>query len=247
MPQAAWYLTANDDAGGGTDHVIEALRDRVDVVVQDTARLAGLDPHLLGADDTGRDSLADLGTQTRNGLSVRSLQTILVFSKALAYFRGATSVGVEDVRHVVPFVLVNRLVQDRDAAFFDAEGNAAYRADRIGWIRRLFDLSCAQYDLQGLDADDPAERFITEFDLGLEGVSERQVRDRLVHIERTLAAWSSGRKLYGTVYDDILAISVVMILEGCSSVPGDPQSRLAAPLTRGSRIRRGRSSKSQAA
>jgi len=30
----AWYLTANDDAGGGTYQVIEALRDRIDVVVQ---------------------------------------------------------------------------------------------------------------------------------------------------------------------------------------------------------------------
>ena len=31
-PPAAWYLTANDDAGGGTYQVIEALRDRIDVV-----------------------------------------------------------------------------------------------------------------------------------------------------------------------------------------------------------------------
>ena len=33
-PPAAWYLTANDDAGGGTYQVIEALRDRIDVVVK---------------------------------------------------------------------------------------------------------------------------------------------------------------------------------------------------------------------
>lgn len=33
-PPAAWYLTANDDAGGGTYQVIEALRDRIDVIVQ---------------------------------------------------------------------------------------------------------------------------------------------------------------------------------------------------------------------
>jgi len=31
-PPAAWYLTANDDAGGGTYQVIEALRDRIDIV-----------------------------------------------------------------------------------------------------------------------------------------------------------------------------------------------------------------------
>jgi MoxR-like ATPase len=33
-PEAAWYLTANDDAGGGTYEVIEALKDRLDVVVK---------------------------------------------------------------------------------------------------------------------------------------------------------------------------------------------------------------------
>jgi len=33
-PPAAWYLTANDDQGGGTYPVIEALKDRIDVVVQ---------------------------------------------------------------------------------------------------------------------------------------------------------------------------------------------------------------------
>jgi hypothetical protein len=31
-PESAWYLTANDDAGGGTYQVIEALRDRIDIV-----------------------------------------------------------------------------------------------------------------------------------------------------------------------------------------------------------------------
>jgi MoxR-like ATPase len=284
-PDAAWYLTANDDAGGGTYQVIEALRDRIDVVVaalnfnprflhhlldrieagfrpdevvpeqlifttaeldrlraeilavaipfdvrrrieffvsqfefldaaactfeyktKDTARLAGVDPHLLALDDTGRDRLADLGAQSRNGLSVRSLQTVLVFAKALAYFRGAGTVAVEDVRHVLPFVLVNRLIQDQDAPFFDVQGNGPYRADRVGWIRRLFELSCAQYDQQGLDTDDPVVELFAEFELGLDGVTERQVRDRLVRIERTLTGWSTGRKLYGTLYDDIVAL-----------------------------------------
>lgn len=34
--QSAWFLTANDDLGGGTFPVIEALRDRIDVVVRCT-------------------------------------------------------------------------------------------------------------------------------------------------------------------------------------------------------------------
>jgi MoxR-like ATPase len=33
---SAWYLTANDDQGGGTFQVIEALKDRIDVIVRCT-------------------------------------------------------------------------------------------------------------------------------------------------------------------------------------------------------------------
>lgn len=33
-PDSAWFLTANDDLGGGTYQVIEALKDRIDVVVR---------------------------------------------------------------------------------------------------------------------------------------------------------------------------------------------------------------------
>ncbi|HVK63878.1 MAG TPA: MoxR family ATPase, partial [Polyangium sp.] len=32
--KSAWYLTANEDSGGGTFQVIEALKDRIDVVVR---------------------------------------------------------------------------------------------------------------------------------------------------------------------------------------------------------------------
>jgi hypothetical protein len=42
---SAWYLTANDDQGGGTFPVIEALRDRIDAVV----RCPPLHPGLTGS------------------------------------------------------------------------------------------------------------------------------------------------------------------------------------------------------
>src|SRR6478609_1789307 len=224
-PDSAWFLTANDEQGGGTYQVIEALRDRIDVIVQalafnprflsellvrieqnvrpedavprqimfteqevdrvqdeihgvplppevrrrleffasqfeffegaaeqfeyktkDTARLAGVEWAGLTAQDTGRDRLKDLGCQTRNGLSVRVLMTLLVYAKALAYFRGNRIVELDDVRQILPFVLRDKLVPDTDAPFFDAPGNAKYRVDRVGWLLRLFDLSCAEYD-----------------------------------------------------------------------------------------------------
>ena len=33
-PESAWFLTANDDIGGGTYQVIEALKDRIDIVIK---------------------------------------------------------------------------------------------------------------------------------------------------------------------------------------------------------------------
>jgi MoxR-like ATPase len=284
-PESAWFLTANDEQGGGTYQVIEALRDRIDVVVQalafnsrflgdlltrveenirpeevvpreivfdeaevdrlqdeivsvefpldvrrrleffasqfelcevaaeqfeyktkDTARLAGADWHTLVAQDTGRDRLKDPGAQTKNGLSVRALLTLLHYAKAMAYFRGNRVVDLEDVRQILPFVLHDKLVPDTDAPFFDAPGHGAFRTDRIGWLRRLFDASCAEYDRLDLDRDDPVGALAAEFRLGLDGLTEREVRLRLLKIERLVTENAKGRKLFGNLYDDLLSL-----------------------------------------
>jgi MoxR-like ATPase len=284
-PEAAWYLTANDDAGGGTYDVIEALRDRIDVVVKalhfntrflgellermeagvkpeeivpasivfteseldrmsrevlavsvpteirrrlemfasqfelcesagaqfeyrtkDTLKLSGIDWHTVTSRETGKDRVSDIGSTTRNGLSVRALMTALVFVKAMAYMRGDTSVSLEDVRQILPFVLHDKLVPDHDSPFFDAGDNAVLRVDRISWIRRLFDLSCVEYDRRDLDRDDPVGTLGNELRLGLEGIPEAEVRARLVKIERLLRQESQARKLYGPTFDDVLAL-----------------------------------------
>jgi MoxR-like ATPase len=284
-PDAAWYLTANYEGGGGTYQVIEALRDRIDIVVmalhfntrflndllvriesdtrpeevvpaqiifseaeqsrmlkeilrvalphalrrrleffasqfefcepaadqieyktKDTAKAAGQDVRQLFAQDTGKDRLKDLGNQTQNGFSVRTLMTLMVFAKALAYFRGNAEVELEDLRQITPFVLHEKMTMDVDAPFFESAGNAVFRSDRIGWIRRLFDLACAEYDRLNLDKDDPVAELEKEFARGLEGVSAHEARARLTKIERVLGEWSKGRKLYGNMFDDILKI-----------------------------------------
>jgi MoxR-like ATPase len=43
-PDSAWFLTANDDAGGGTYQVIEALKDRIDIVI----KALNFNPRFLG-------------------------------------------------------------------------------------------------------------------------------------------------------------------------------------------------------
>ncbi len=284
-PESAWYLTANDDRGGGTYQVIEALRDRIDVIVQalpfnprfleemlvrieenirpeevvprdivfteaegdqlvaeiravdvprdirrrieffssqfelmetagaqfeyltkDTVRLAGADWAQATAADSGRDRMKDLGCQTRNGLSVRNLMTLLVFAKALAYFRGTRSVALDDVRQVLPFVLNDKLQPDLDAPFFGRPENAAFRTDRLSWLRGLFDASCAEYDRLDLDRVDPVGELSDEFARGLEGVTERETRTRLGRIERVIDERVKGRKLYGHLHDDLLKL-----------------------------------------
>lgn len=284
-PEAAWYLTANDEAGGGTYQVIEALRDRIDVVVKalhfntrflkdllarleadvkpedvvprqivfseaemdrmheeilevslppplrrrmeffashfeycepaaeqfeyktkDTVKLSGADFQAVVARDTGRDRVKDLGSQTRNGLSVRALMTTMVFVKAMAYFRGAAVVSLEDVRQILPFALHDKLNPDHDSPFFDQPRSAVLRTDRIGWLRKLFDLSCEEYDRLNLDKEDPVSLLEAEFELGLDGLSEKVVRARLVKIERIMTEWSKGRKVYGHLFNDILKL-----------------------------------------
>ncbi len=284
-PEAAWYLTANDEAGGGTYQVIEALKDRIDIVVKalhfntrflgellgrieqgvkpeevmppqiiftedeqdrlyreviavevpspvlrrleffasqfefldqagsqleyktkDTAKLSGIDWRRLSALDTGKDKRKDLGSQTCNGLSVRSLMTIIVFVKAIARFRGNSIVTLEDLRQIMPFVLHDKLIQDADSPFFEAPENASFRVDKVGWIRRLFDLSCAEYERLDLERDDPVKVLSAEFEKGLEGTTPKQIRARLVNIERLLDEWSKGRKFYGHMFDDVLKL-----------------------------------------
>jgi MoxR-like ATPase len=284
-PEAAWYLTANDDAGGGTYQVIEALRDRIDIVVKalhfnsrflsdlldrietgirpeemvpsevvftmeetnrlhqqirqvaipsnirrrleffvsqfeyfesaanqfeyktkDTIKLSAMDWHQVAGSETGKDKTKDIGAQTKNGISVRAIMTILSFVKAIAFFRGAKQVELEDLRQIIPFVLHDKLVQDSDCPFFESDNHAALRADKVTWIREMFDMACSEYDRLQLDVDDPVKVMNEVFEKGLDGVSEHEVRKRLLEIERLLKSWSNSRKFYGHMYDDALKL-----------------------------------------
>lgn len=284
-PDAAWFLTANDDAGGGTYQVIEALKDRIDIVVQalhfNSRFLPGLldrvergikpedmvPPEIIFTEDeinrmnreildigiphqlmrrieyfasqfelletggeqveyktkdnvklsafpisqvmqgeTGKDQLKDISYQTLNGLSVRAFMTCLTFIKALAYFRGNDTAEFDDVRHVLPFVLQDKLAQNSDCPFFDVPENAVYRYDRISWIRRLFDLSCAEYDRAGLDKNDSVGELLELFGKGLDGVTQKDAEGILQRVEKMLSGFAAGRKLYAANFDDILTL-----------------------------------------
>lgn len=284
-PESAWYLTANDDMGGGTYPVIEALKDRIDIVVKalnfnprflgdllqrieerfrpedivppeivftpdeldrahreilrvavpravrrrleffaaqfdfcdlaakdiehkskDTIRIAGRTLSSVCASDCGRDKVKALCSQTENGLSVRALMTILSYAKALAWFRGRPEVGVDDLKNLVPWILHEKLVQNPTSPYFDQTGSAVYRLDRIAWLAKAFDLSCAEYARLDLDRGDLLVDLDDEMEKGLEGVTEATVRKRLATIETRLAGLAKATKLYAHVQNDVLKL-----------------------------------------
>jgi len=103
-------------------------------------------------------------------------------------------------------VLHDKLVQNPDSPFFEQADNQSLRSDYVSWIRNLFDAACREYDRLDLDRNDPVAEFMKQLDSGLDGVSEKEVRSRLVAIERVLREWSKGRKLYGHLFDDLLKL-----------------------------------------
>ena len=180
--------------------------DQFEYKTKDNVKLSGVDFGQVTAQDTGRDKRQDIGSQTRNGLSVRAVLTALVFIKAMAYFRGNREVALEDVRQILPFVLHDKLLQDGDSPIFGTPERAALRLDKISWIRQLFDASSPHYDRLALDSDDPLAELERCFDAGLDGVTQKQARAELVKIERLLGELSAGRKFYGHMYDDVLKL-----------------------------------------
>lgn len=283
--ESAWFLTANDDIGGGTYQVIEALKDRIDIVVKtlnfnsrflydllsrienkikveeiipaditftqeeldsayneiisikiplpvrrrlefftaqfdfcdlaskifehkskDNIRLAQKSVSQVCRQDCGRDKVINICSQTENGLSVRVRITILNFAKALAYFRGNNEVELEDLRQIIPWILHEKLIPNNFSPFFDVLENNIYRIDKIAWIKNAFDMAMKEFERLDLDHNDPLLEIEQEFELGLEDLTETQVKKRLIKIEKVIKEYSNSSKLISYVYEDLVKL-----------------------------------------
>lgn len=281
----SWFFTANDDAGGGTFPVIQALRDRMDVTVpaagfnsrfldelitrveagekpeehvpaelvfapdEQTAMRAAIRAVPVPAEvrrrlefflshfefvqgggrrfeyrtkdtvttaggrvaeaieaNSGADLMADLGAQTLNGMSVRALQTLVVYAKAVAWFRGRDAVSLADVAAMVPFVLRGKLLPNPTHPRFDVGVERELATDTMSWLSDLFAESCRQYDALGRGTQDPVGDLLAQLDAGLDGVSAIEASRRLTAIEARLRAASATGKLYGRDFDDLTAL-----------------------------------------
>jgi MoxR-like ATPase len=282
--RSAWYLTANDELGGGTFQVIDALKDRIDLVVRSTpfhaelletlaervesgrtpeelvpldivfsaeeleaidreVRAVPLADGVLGAlgfflgqlefcrrasdrfeymskdtlhlagrrvghvcnEDCPLDKQENLCAQTESGVSARAYQSLLHFAKALAYFRGNERVTTDDVRALLPWVLVDRLRPNLQSAFFQKLENRVLLTDRITWIRQLFDRAL---DQQAAYAS--ARREVAAVRASVEqGVSSMSMSEATAamtsivhHIERLLR----DNELNGPVHHDVVLL-----------------------------------------
>ena len=222
--QSAWFLTANDDLGGGTFPVIEALKDRIDIVVRcapfhtrylkvlverirnaespeqfvpndiifssdeldatdseirkiqlprgvvdvlgfflgqldfcqrasqdvesmnkDTLHLSGQRVAHVCTEDCPLDKQLHICSQTESGISPRTYQSIIHYAKALAFFRGQSSVSIDDLRQLIPWLLFDKVRVNQQSQFFQKTENKVYLTDRCAWLRQMFDLALQQH------------------------------------------------------------------------------------------------------
>lgn len=281
----SWYFTANDDAGGGTFAVIQALRDRMDVTVQaagfnsrffdelivrveagekpeehvpveivftaaeraavrsairavpipvavrrrlqfffthfefvqhggrrfeyrtkDVVTTAGRSVAEAIEANSGADLEVDPGAQTINGLSVRSLQTLILFAKAMAWFRGERAVTDDDVAAILPFVLRGKLLPNTTHSRFEVGAEPELLADSLSWLADLFATSGRIYGQLQREKDDPTGDLLREFDAGLDGLSAVEASSRITRVESRLRAIAVAGKLYGRDFDDVVAL-----------------------------------------
>lgn len=280
---SAWYLTANDDLGGGTFPVIDALKDRIDLVVRctpfhskyltvlaerialarsaeefvpddlifgpeeldraaeevrtvevpealldllgfflgqldfcrrasdrleymnkDTLHLAGRRVGHVCTEDCPLDKQENLCSQTENGVSPRAFQAIVHFTKALAYFRGGSSVVLDDFQQILPWALFDKLKMNPQGAFFQKAEHKVYLSDKISWIRQLFRRAIQQYA-----AYEPVRAPLLrlekqESDIG--GVGRLEIERRLREIRAAMEDLLKQNELNGPVYEDLVRL-----------------------------------------
>lgn len=282
--QSAWYLTANDELGGGTFPVIEALRDRIDIVARctpfhtqhlqiladrtasaksaeefvpadiifnaqeleeidhsvraipvppdvleilgfflsqldfcrqasrqveymnkDTLQLAGRRVAHVCTEDCPLDKHENLCSQTENGVSPRSYQSILHFSKALAFFRSESQVSAEDLRQIVPWVLLDKVRSNGHSQFFQTPENKILLTDKISWMRQLFDRSTQQHAAYQA-VRKSVRSLLGELASGLDRLNLTELRDRASKTRQAIQELLRKHELNGPVYSDLLQL-----------------------------------------
>ncbi|MFW0794338.1 AAA family ATPase [Gordonia sp. CPCC 205515] len=156
--------------------------------------------------NTGADLESDLGAQTLNGLSVRALTSLITYAKAIAHFRGGTSVTLADLSAILPFVLRGKLMPNHRHPRFDRAGDIELTVDHTSWLADLFATSNREFDTLGLGDGDPVAELIDRLDTGLDGLTALEVTRRITEIQVQINDISRTQKAYGRNFDDLLTL-----------------------------------------
>jgi hypothetical protein len=282
--QSSWFLTANDEMGGGTFPVIEALKDRIDIVVRctpfharfldtllsrieqckraedfiprdllfteeeleeiaqgvravkislelqelvgfclgqldfcrraskrleymnkDTLHLAGRRVGHVCTEDCSLDKHENICSQTENGVSARSYESLFHYAKALAYFRGHREVSREDIRQLMPWILHEKLSNNPQSGFFQKLENKSYLTDKVSWIQQIFDRASQQF-VAYQSARKPVTDLKMKHEAGLSGLNSGELKQRLGEIESCIESFTKRHELNGPVYEDLLLL-----------------------------------------
>ena len=76
-------------------------------------------------------------------------------------------------------------------------------------LRLVLDRTLRKYCQSGLDARDPVGELLAELRRGLPGVSAAEAAGRMRRAEQALDAIAGQGKVYGHLYDDVLALKYV--------------------------------------
>jgi MoxR-like ATPase len=183
--------------------------DTLELCNKDTLHLAGKKVAYVCNEDCPLDKTVNLCTQTENGISARAFQAILLFAKALAYFRGRAEVGVEDVRQVLPYCLFDRLHKNVQSPFFQKAEHRVLLLDQTSWILRLFDQALAQHaDMRPLR--DPVREIREEAEsISSAGASAAEIKRRMGKVQRVMEELIRKADLSGLIYDDLILLKSI--------------------------------------
>ncbi|MBU0979396.1 MAG: AAA family ATPase [Nanoarchaeota archaeon] len=99
-------------------------------------------PPAVCADCTHYDQQNVICSKTENDIGTRTVQSIYVYSKALALWRGHSEVTEDDVKAVVPYATWFKINPTRAALDLDPR----FVNDRIGLMAELYELAGKTYD-----------------------------------------------------------------------------------------------------
>lgn len=183
--------------------------DRLEYQNKDTLHLAGRRLGHVCNEDCPLDKFENLCTQAESGVSVRAYKNVLLYARALAYFRGRSEVGDDDVRQILPWVLHEKLRKNPQSAFFQKGENEVFLTDQLSWIRQLYDTATAQYTAYRSKREYVRE-LVAEIGSDVETSDPGTLHKKIRAASKEMDSILKNQELNAPVHHDLLALKQLL-------------------------------------